>query len=104
MPKLEAGRRADELLEVFDLTGKAKSKPNRLSGGMRRRLLIARALVQRPFLCRSDGGRGRCATVVSHLYDGDGFRSSPPLACPVDSRTIISAKGAVSINASQTIA
>ncbi len=45
MPKLEAEQRADELLDVFDLTAKAKTKPNRLSGGMRRRLLIARALV-----------------------------------------------------------
>lgn len=35
--------RADELLDVFDLTDKARVKPNRLSGGMRRRLLIARA-------------------------------------------------------------
>jgi ABC-2 type transport system ATP-binding protein len=50
MPKLEATRRADELLEVFDLTAKASTKPNRLSGGMRRRLLIARALVHRPRL------------------------------------------------------
>ena len=50
MPKLEAGRRADELLEVFDLAAKGKTKPNRLSGGMRRRLLIARALVHRPRL------------------------------------------------------
>ncbi|MBA3736727.1 MAG: ABC transporter ATP-binding protein [Actinobacteria bacterium] len=50
MPKLEAEQRADELLEVFDLTAKAKTKPNRLSGGMRRRLLIARALVHRPRL------------------------------------------------------
>jgi len=50
MAKLEALERADELLEVFDLTGKAKTKPNRLSGGMRRRLLIARALVHRPRL------------------------------------------------------
>ena len=50
MPKLEATRRADELLEVFDLAAKAKTKPNRLSGGMRRRLLIARALVHRPRL------------------------------------------------------
>jgi len=50
MPKLEARRRADELLEVFDLTAKANTKPNRLSGGMRRRLLIARALVHRPRL------------------------------------------------------
>jgi ABC-2 type transport system ATP-binding protein len=50
VPKLEATRRADELLEVFDLIAKAKTKPNRLSGGMRRRLLIARALVHRPRL------------------------------------------------------
>ena len=50
MPKLEAQQRADELLEVFDLTAKAKTKPHRLSGGMRRRLLIARALVHRPRL------------------------------------------------------
>ncbi len=50
MDRLEAGRRADELLEVFDLTAKGDAKPNRLSGGMRRRVLIARALVHRPRL------------------------------------------------------
>jgi ABC-2 type transport system ATP-binding protein len=50
LPKLEAQQRADELLEVFDLAAKARTKPNRLSGGMRRRLLIARALVHRPRL------------------------------------------------------
>jgi ABC-2 type transport system ATP-binding protein len=50
LPKLEATQRANELLEVFDLTAKAGVKPNRLSGGMRRRLLIARALVHRPRL------------------------------------------------------
>jgi ABC-2 type transport system ATP-binding protein len=50
MPRLEAGQRADELLDVFDLKAKAETKPNRLSGGMRRRLLIARALVHEPRL------------------------------------------------------
>jgi len=50
MAKLEAARRADELLEVFDLTAKAATKPHRLSGGMRRRLSIARALVHHPRL------------------------------------------------------
>lgn len=50
MARLDALRRADELLEVFDLPAKADAKPNRLSGGMRRRLLIARALVHRPRL------------------------------------------------------
>src|ERR687888_1533239 len=50
MPRLEAQQRADDLLEVFDLAAKAATKPSRLSGGMRRRLLIARALVHRPRL------------------------------------------------------
>ena len=54
MRKGEAEERADELLEVFDLASKATSKPNRLSGGMRRRLLIARALVHRPRLAMLD--------------------------------------------------
>ena len=54
MGKLEAQRRADELLDVFDLAAKAQARPNRLSSGMRRRLLIARALVHRPRLAILD--------------------------------------------------
>jgi ABC-2 type transport system ATP-binding protein len=50
----EAEARADELLEVFDLAAKADTKPNRLSGGMRRRLVIARALAHRPRLAMLD--------------------------------------------------
>ncbi len=50
MDRSEADRRADELLEIFDLVSKGGAKPHRLSGGMRRRLLIARALVHRPRL------------------------------------------------------
>ena len=50
MRRAEAAARSDELLDIFDLSGKAQSKPHRLSGGMRRRLLIARALVHRPRL------------------------------------------------------
>lgn len=46
----DAEARADELLRVFDLAGKADVKPNRLSGGMRRRLVLARALAHRPRL------------------------------------------------------
>jgi len=42
------------LLDAFDLSAKAGTKPNRLSGGMRRRLLIARALVHRPRLAMLD--------------------------------------------------
>jgi ABC-2 type transport system ATP-binding protein len=54
MTREDAEQRADELLEVFDLSGRASTKPNRLSGGMRRRLLIARALVHRPRLAMLD--------------------------------------------------
>jgi ABC-2 type transport system ATP-binding protein len=39
-----------ELLERFDLAGYAREKPEILSGGYRRRLMIARALVHRPRL------------------------------------------------------
>ena len=47
-PRRRPTTRADELLEAFDLTDKAASYANRLSGGMRRRLLLARALLHRP--------------------------------------------------------
>ena len=50
MGRLEARRRADELLDVFDLAAKQNTRSNRLSGGMRRRLLIARALMHEPRL------------------------------------------------------
>ena len=50
MERGDAAARADELLAAFELSSKARTRPNRLSGGMRRRLLIARALVHRPRL------------------------------------------------------
>jgi len=43
-------RRADDLLERFDLASKAKQVFTRLSGGMKRRLTIARALMHDPKL------------------------------------------------------
>jgi ABC-2 type transport system ATP-binding protein len=42
--------RADELLERFELTSKAKDVFTRLSGGMKRRLTIARAMMHEPRL------------------------------------------------------
>lgn len=50
MSRRDAGVRADEMLRAFDLSAKAASYANQLSGGMRRRLLLARALLHRPRL------------------------------------------------------
>lgn len=44
------GARADELLERFELTSKANLNVTKLSGGMKRRLTLARALVHSPRL------------------------------------------------------
>ncbi len=54
MTTRDAAERADEMLEVFDLTSKARNLANQLSGGMRRRLLLARALLHRPRLVIMD--------------------------------------------------
>ena len=48
LPRKLVKRRADELLEFVELTEKARSKVEQLSGGMKRRLLIARALINDP--------------------------------------------------------
>ncbi|MBW3588445.1 MAG: ABC transporter ATP-binding protein [Actinobacteria bacterium] len=48
--KREAERRGDEMLEFAHLTGRADARVQELSGGMQRRLLIARALMNDPEL------------------------------------------------------
>ncbi len=48
LPKKETMRRAEELLEFVELTDKADAEVEHLSGGMKRRLLIARALINDP--------------------------------------------------------
>src|ERR1700761_2277032 len=50
MPKVDRKERAKELLETFSLTAKAKERTRALSGGMKRRLILARALMHRPRL------------------------------------------------------
>jgi ABC-2 type transport system ATP-binding protein len=50
MEKHDALERADEMIDVFDLRAKSDVRTPKLSGGMRRRLLLARALMHRPRL------------------------------------------------------
>jgi ABC-2 type transport system ATP-binding protein len=50
MPKRERRERAEELLEEFSLTEKRNDRTRTLSGGMKRRLVLARALMHRPRL------------------------------------------------------
>jgi ABC-2 type transport system ATP-binding protein len=50
MDAADARERALEMIEAFDLTAKRDVRTPRLSGGMRRRLLLARALMHRPRL------------------------------------------------------
>ncbi len=48
IPEKEAGKKADELLAFVQLTEKRDVAVDKLSGGMKRRLILARALVNSP--------------------------------------------------------
>ena len=50
LPKSVAQQRSFEGLDLFQLRDRAQNQPDELSGGMRRRLLIARALINQPKL------------------------------------------------------
>ena len=50
IPKTQAARRADELLHFIGMSDRAGARIDHLSGGLKRRLMIARALLHRPRL------------------------------------------------------
>jgi len=50
MTRAEAEERANEMIDIFDLRAKERTRAPKLSGGQRRRLLLARALMHRPRL------------------------------------------------------
>ena len=68
VPKAE--RRTDNIIEAMGLTEKADAKSRRLSGGMRRRLLIAKALVHNPpVLILDEPTAGVDVELRSQLWD-----------------------------------
>lgn len=48
MPAPDYNQRIDELLSIFELSARQHDRPNTYSGGMQRRLALARALLHRP--------------------------------------------------------
>ncbi len=54
IPKAEAEKRIDELLDFVQLTEKKDTVTDALSGGMKRRLILARALINNPKLLMLD--------------------------------------------------
>jgi ABC-2 type transport system ATP-binding protein len=67
MPRAQARTRANELLDQFDLTDAAKRPVKTYSGGMRRRLDLAAALVFRPpvlFLDEPTTGLDPCSRIT----------------------------------------
>jgi len=63
MPRVDAEKRAKELLEMLGLSHRITHKPAQLSGGEQQRVAVARALINKPALIFADEPSGNLDSV-----------------------------------------
>ena len=72
--KKEAEKRAEELLELFNLKDRLHHKPSELSGGEQQRVAVARALINQPKVIFADEPSGNLDSVNAEELHGLFFK------------------------------